>query len=384
MNRVEAEHVEDLRRHRTILPVTTNPSIRAYQPYAYPVSIIEAHAPKNRDWILSNFIHLAYDEHPIESPSLCFYSYDFAANPYLHTIRAGRKWMQRWIGHSFAEFAHAQLLDGWYIYAFVDEFFIPRRPTYGASPCHHDVLIYGSDSDAEIAHLLGYDELIRFETTHVSWAELDAAYESCANADQPWTRSFILFKFNAMASYRFDPRFVVAELELFLASGNPGRATQGLVMPDGRLYGVAALEAYRDELLDTPPKDTGLDLHAPRALLEHSNLMSERLQLLLGDDLWQRYISKRYSTVLRFYSALPVAVFSAKQNNDRSALHRLMADFPEIIRQQISTVTDALDCRHAGFRHAECREKPMGRDRGDMTTWRYATKEADDAGAQGS
>ena len=345
MNSVEAEHIEDVRRQRTVLPVTTNPSIRAYQPYAYPVSIVEAHAPKNRDWILSNFIHLAYDEHPIESPSLCFYSYDFAANPYLHTIRAGREWMRRWVGNSFAEFVHAQLLDGWYVYTFVDEFFVPRRPTYGQSPRHHDVLVHGSDSDVRIAHLLGYDEVIRFDTTQVSWVELDAAYESCANADHPWSRSFILFKFNPLASYRFDPRFVVAELELFLASGNPGRATQGLVMPDGRLYGVAALEAYRDELLDTPPDDTGLDLHAPRALFEHSKLMSERLRLLLGDDLWQRYIGERYSAVLRFYSALPVAVFSAKQNNDRSALRRLMAGYPEVIKQQISAVTDALDCR---------------------------------------
>ncbi|MGZ3145570.1 hypothetical protein ACVDFE_26980 [Lentzea chajnantorensis] len=345
MSSAAADHVEGVRRQRAILPVTTNPSIRAYQPYAYPVSIVEAHVPENRDWILSNFIHLAYDEHPMESPSLCFYSCDFAANPHLRTIRADREWMQRWIGRSFAQFVHAQLLDGWYVYAFVDEFFVPRRPAHGRSARHHDVLVHGSDSDAEIAHLLGYDEAIRFDTTQISWTELDAAYESCANADHPWSRAFILFKFDPLASYRFDPQFVIAELELFLASGNPGRAAQGLVMPDDRLYGVAALEAYRDELLGTPPDDPGLDLHAPRALFEHSRLMSERLRALLGDDLWQRHVAERYSTVLRFYSALPVAMFGAKHEKDHSALRRLMADYPEIIERQISTVTDALDRR---------------------------------------
>ena len=312
---------------RVRLPVNEDVTTRAYQFYAFPVSIIEAHDPAKTSWTLTNFIHLAYDRRPGTPVPMCFYIFDYAANPHLETMRTDAELMHDLVGSRLSEFAARQLAQGWYLYLNIDEHHIPHRYAYGRKRRSHDLLVHGFDAEAGTVDILGYDENPVFRSVTIPAAALDRAFAEHRGLGSG-CRQFVMYRYLPESTFAFDRDFVAAEIRTYLRSENPTAALRALREPWDRVYGLSVWDCFADEITAARAGEREYDNRSARVLFEHSSLMLDRIRLLCADDpAAAEEAARAYRPVVRFCRSLCYAVSAAETAGDYSSLDRLAGEF---------------------------------------------------------
>lgn len=310
------------------LPVSEDVIARAYQFYAYPVSIIEANDPTKVEWTLTNFVHLVYDTGPRSRVPMCFYIVDYADNPHLDVMRTEAERIHDMVGSRLAEFAAERLARGWYLYLNVDEHDIPHRYVYGSKRISHDLLVHGFDADAGTVDVLGYDETSTFRSVAIPAHALDRAFSAHRELGSPW-RHFVMYRFIPDSTFEFDKEFVAREIRKYLNSENP---TAALHEPWNREFGLKVWRCYADELAACRNGELAYDFRSPRLLYEHSQLMLSRIELMLADDpKAAKDAVREYRPVVRYCRGLGYAVMAAENLGDHSSIDRMTADFDAIV-----------------------------------------------------
>jgi hypothetical protein len=266
-----------------VLPLALPPSAYGFQFYAFPLAIIETD-PRSADWVLSNYIQLAYDRSPASPVPFAFYMYDYADNPWLETIRGSQDWFQIPVGE-IVDFVKNQLRREYYVYLCLDNFFLPHRWSHYFEHFSHDTLVHGFNDRTRTLRLVGYGRTGKFGTWETSYEDFERAYASQLEMGAP-TRQMHCFRLLRDGNYPLDRNLIVRTLEEYLTGSNTSEHFSMLRKPWDRAYGLDVYEplgkAVRDRLGSGVPCDIG-DIRGFHVLWEHKKIMTRRVEVLLRD-----------------------------------------------------------------------------------------------------
>jgi hypothetical protein len=259
------------------LPVAT-PLAYGYQFYAYPLAI-QATQAGTTDWVLSNFIQVAYDHRGQDAEvPFCFYLYDHAHSPWLDVIRTTRSWYAR---ADIRTVIRDALAEGWYAYLIVDEFHIPEREPYQLRYRPHDILVHGVDDADASFEVLGFDRQLKFRSCRIpqdALAEGHAELDRRAVADTP----VLFYRLRAEADHRLDPGLVAESIREYLDGANTSRHFRLLRAPWERAYGVDAYPPLDAYLRGYAAGQVPYDIRHLQVLWEHKRLATARTRRLAG------------------------------------------------------------------------------------------------------
>lgn len=244
-----------------------------YQFYGFPLSII-AMVDEASDWILTNFVDLAYDPREESPVRFCFYLFDYAQSPWLETMKLDRFWIAA-TSSDIVKICRDAMAAGYYPYLNLNEFYVPDRKAYGKHDHSHDVLLCGFDDEEDTFTIYGYSGS-RLGRTTISSDDFRASYESLDRFNNT-CHQVLFYRPTHAARFGMDVTLVRESIEGYLAGINPSTRFAGLSAPINRIYGAACyepLQQYLDAFLaGREPYDTR-HFHV---LWEHKKLMALRL-----------------------------------------------------------------------------------------------------------
>jgi hypothetical protein len=250
------------------------PLAYGFQFYAFPMAIL-ATEPRSRDWILSNYIHLAFDPAGADSPvPFCFYLYDYALSPWLEVIRADRRWIAD-TGGDVVELCRSSIGAGYYPYLNLDEYFLPGRFRYQNLHYSHDVLACGVDDDRGTFSIYGFTADETLGVTEVAQDQFARAYASLDEIEN-WCHQVYFYRLRPEATYRMRLHVVGDALQDYLSGANPSRRVDMLQEEWDRAYGTDSYRPLRDYLDDYLAGKAAPDIRYLHVLWEHKRLMAER------------------------------------------------------------------------------------------------------------
>lgn len=250
------------------------PMARGFQFYAFPMAIL-AVEPRARDWILSNYIHVAFDPKAPQSPvPFGFYLYDYAISPWLEVVRASRQWVAC-TGGDIVSLCRDSVGAGYYPYLNLDEHHLPGRAPYGKWHQTHDVLVCGVDDDEGTFTIYGYTAAGSLQTTRVPQDEFARAYASLDEIDNDCFQVYF-YRLRPDAEYRMRLHVVGEAFQEYLSGANPSRRVDMLQEEWIRAYGVDSYVPLRRYLDDYLAGEAEFDIRYLHILWEHKRLMTER------------------------------------------------------------------------------------------------------------
>lgn len=263
-----------MRRVRATLPLA-EPACGAYQFYAFPLAIIGLEGAST-DWLLSNFIQLAYDPDGWEADvPFCFSSYDPVECPWIDVTRLDRDWLDAMCVDP-PDLVRTSIDLGRYVCLDLDCFHLEFSPLHGRGHASHDVLIHGYDDDAASYDVFTYgtDGFLRSRSVPID--DVVAAYRS-AHSYRPATRRVHLYELRREASFPLDVGHVRMLLHEYVTARNSSERFAGLRTPWTRIWGIATYEVLREYLADCAAGRRELDLRHLEVLREHKTLMTRRV-----------------------------------------------------------------------------------------------------------
>ncbi|MGV3137711.1 hypothetical protein ACEF06_14770 [Brevibacillus agri] len=261
------------------LPVV-QPPIFGYQFFAFPLCIV-LQDKRSLPWLYSNFIQVCFDKRPDPPVPFTFYIHDYTLNPWLHVEHLQRGTMNI-VQRNIVEFVRDCLLDGYYVYLNVDEYYIPERAVYQKSHLSHDVLVHGVDLQNETFQLLGFTDKQMLATTSASFQAFAQAYDSIARIDhQAICNRIYLYKIKETGAYAFDLALVQETLEEYLTSGNTSSRFRMVANPwDHCAYGLDTYRCLQDYYERLLAGKAGFDVRHVHSLWEHKSLMVARIKYM--------------------------------------------------------------------------------------------------------
>lgn len=249
-----------------------------YQFYAFPLSILAA-VDGSMDWILANYIHLAYD--PAEGTPIpfCFYLFDYAQSPWLETVKTDRFWVAA-SSLDIVKICRTSMEAGYYPYLNLNEFHVPGRAAHTKDDRSHDMLLCGFDDAADTFTIYGYSYgNARLGRVVVDRARFRESYESLDRIPNTCHQVYF-YRVARDVNFRLDIADVRESIEDYLAGNNASARFAMLKEPMDRIYGIACygpLQGYLDAYLAGQEAYDARHFHV---LWEHKRLMSMRISRL--------------------------------------------------------------------------------------------------------
>ena len=247
-----------------------------YQFYAFPLSIL-ATVDGSSDWILANFVHLAYDPTEGTPVRFCFYVFDYSQSPWLETVKTDRFWVAA-SSLDIVKVCRASMEAGYYPYLNLNEFHVPGRGAHGKHDQTHDMLLCGFDDAADTFTVYGYSNgrLGRVEIDRTRFRE---SYESLDRIPNTCHQVFF-YRVARDVSFRLDVADVRDAIGDYLAGSNASARFAMSKEPLDRIYGMACyepLQGYLDAYLSGQEPYDARNFHV---LWEHKRLMTMRISRL--------------------------------------------------------------------------------------------------------
>ncbi len=255
-----------------ILPLRPAP-ITSYLHHAYPLSIF----PQEMDfapWFFSRYIQLRMAE-PYDPgmDSFNFYHINMYGWPWLVKERINKSLYRR-LHIPFSKFVKECIDDGCYVYAYLNERYIPQRFGYHSLDYTHDTLLYGyADNDFL---LTGFTDERTYDQTVVTSAELDLAYMN-SSTDTLHHQDIHILRPYAQWEFSFSLSAITRQLSDYLLSTNTSIKNAEYEQPLHGSFGIAAMNSLYEQLLTNPKFISTRDLHL---LWEHKKIMLNRFAFL--------------------------------------------------------------------------------------------------------
>jgi hypothetical protein len=266
---------------KTELPLS-DPPVNGYHFYGFPLAVAGT-VDRARDWILSNYVHLAYDLDPTTTVPFCFYLYDYAISPWLDVVRANRRWLADQ-GADPVEYCRAAVHAGHYVYLNLDDFHVPSRPGHRVRHGSHDLLLCGVDDAARTFSTYGFDKADVMRRSTIGFAEFRDAYRSLDTIPNDCSQVY-LYRVVPDADYDFNLRLVRESLGEYLDGTNVSVRFDMFRPAWERAYGVDVYPPLQRYLTEWVEGRAEYDIRILHILWEHKKLMArrvERMAELLG------------------------------------------------------------------------------------------------------
>jgi hypothetical protein len=202
----------------------TDPPIKGYPDYAYPLSVI-LNYDYAYEWLYCNYIQLHFDENDIYDP-VRFYFTDASSgiwnirNPLLDYQMIHRDTLAL-LGNDIIKFIKDAIDLENYIIIYLDEFYLIDRWAYQNTHFNHINFIYGYDDKEQCFYTAGYDKNIQYSYTKISFLEIEQAYINNVKDYYEGINKIYLLKFDMMRKrYEFDILTVIKQLKEYVYAEN--------------------------------------------------------------------------------------------------------------------------------------------------------------------
>lgn len=253
------------------------PIVHGYQWFTVPFAILGT-LPKSQDWILSNFIHVAHEKDGSPQPHqpFDFFSYDYSLSPWLESVKVYRDWSAG-VGLDPVDLCRNAIRSGYYLYLYLDDYYIPARQRPNMEHYSHDILVFGASDENRTFSVYGYDAKGILRTSHVGYDELRLAYEHAGTLDSGYP-DIDCYKVKPESSYDFNFRLVRQSFEDYLNSTNVSLPFEFRQPASNRLFGMETYPALKQRLAEYLTGDTPYDIRGLQILWAHKRLMKCRVQ----------------------------------------------------------------------------------------------------------
>jgi len=186
-----------------LLNINTDPEIRVYQHHAYTLGII-LQEEKNYFWLYNNYIQLIYSR---EGGNGTF-NFNMVFAPYQPVLIRNRldEKLLNSLNIDRLEYITIAINEGKYVYATVDEYYIPNRIFYQKQHYQHDIMILGVDESKKTFTVIGYDDKKQYSTREIS--EVSLRNSNPQNIE--------LLELNNKYKFRLDIPFIVVQIGQYL------------------------------------------------------------------------------------------------------------------------------------------------------------------------
>ncbi len=178
---------------------------------------------------------------------------------------------------------------GYYVIIFIDEYYLPRKPSYMSDHFMHQLMIYGYNNVTQIFKTIAFDENKEFRTDDYSYEQIEQAYHVGKNyydSSPVWvlneTVEIIRLK-DITKSYRFDMDLFLKDLNIYLS----GQGEYSKIRPNNlKTNGSQASFNFKifDELdlhlNDLIKGKYTMDFRYMHLLYEHKYVMLKRLEYI--------------------------------------------------------------------------------------------------------
>jgi len=254
------------------LPLAESPII-GLQYIAYTLGIV-LNDEESLPWYYSNYIQLVSGNTFLSA--MHFYPAWYHTIPFL-IVQAFKKEITKFGNINIHKFIKDCIDNQLYFYSVFDEFYVPRRLSYGRRHFQHDFLIYGYDEAQQEYILAGFDENRFYRTTTVSFAQFEEAFFSEMN------EYVHLLKRNEGLKYNFNLKRVCELLEDYLYRRNTSeRYSDGTSLEaiSDRHWGLDVYKHLRGYFNSLINGDAWYDIRPLHILYEHKKCMVSRLEYM--------------------------------------------------------------------------------------------------------
>ncbi len=275
------------------------PLIRTYQYNAFAESIIGVHKDYE-EWLANNYVQIMVREDFENSRNVIEYLAGsiFGCCPLLDFQGEIKEDIMSSFT-SYIEYLDNMLRQEYYIYTFVDEYYIPNRVSYQKNHFEHDILLYGWEHNNLV--YMGYDALGNYAKGKLSAEQLYRAMQT----DSPCLIRLNLnknsYQFNIQNFIFMLKQYVYAEdsrqnLDIYLdmSKYNPqfydGKLNKPLIFGSHVYRKLEQLIDYCDE--------TGApyDWRVLHLLYEHKQSMYQKIKYLMSNN----YLEDNESTLVQY------------------------------------------------------------------------------------
>ncbi|WP_426454576.1 hypothetical protein ACP26L_17975 [Paenibacillus sp. S-38] len=289
------------------LPVEP-PIITSWSNQSHVFSIAQRH-PGCKPWIYSHYIQTELITGLSGKDTLLNYSHITTPQedcPWIEISRTNVQQIQESEG-DLVSFFKESLLNGYYIYAFVDMYYIPAYPFYQLRHAQHDSLLLGFNEEQERFYMADFhkhaDGANRYGIFEVSYAQLTDSILHLKEELNP-LKGIELFRYRTDVSYAFDTERVKQSLSDYLESTYTPRREPTWLSTPVLAYGIACYD-HLIQHIEEIRTDSGIrDFRFFHVMGDHKLLMVQRLQYMHEIGLIRAERAEAYEEILQDASIL--------------------------------------------------------------------------------
>lgn len=266
------------------LPIATSP-IQGYLHHAYVLSIGANHS-NFFPWFYSNYIQLRHYRNITENMHLDylnFYNYDFVVDffPWLNVEKISKNIVLKGFS-SVIDYLRECVDMNYYIYIYLDKFYISNRNEYQNYHFIHDHFIYGYDDTG--FYSMGFDNKGLYGSNKIFFSDAEEAFIR-AESKFDWQNFIFMLKHNENDDYQFDLQLVIELLEDYLLSRNTSYKARMYKNPTDAAFGLEVynyIKMYFEMLIEDK---VNYDVRPLHILYEHKKCMLLRIKFLEEEGL---------------------------------------------------------------------------------------------------
>lgn len=305
------------------------PPIRCFLFDALPLSIISIN-DNYLPWLYSNYIQVCCRKNILDSNELFlqFYGPDQAfCAPFL------KKQYISWNVISKCNIDIINLIKeniniNYYYYGYVDDFYLPFRPSYNKYHEPHDIFIYGYDDNRKIFNVLGYANKT-FKTFEIQYGDfIKAFYNNIWDKEiYYWIDRIYLFQYNKTAEYDLDLLLIRELMEDYLYSKNTSEKYRRYTKPiSDNIFGLQTYKAISEYYNLLNENKVRCDNKVPYILLEHKRCMKSRLSYIMEkfkDSSFSQYVDEYIELEKKSNLLLDFSIKHKIKQNERNISNSL-------------------------------------------------------------
>lgn len=264
------------------------PLITSYPEHANLFAVLQNNE-NSLSWILNNYIQIYIE---IDNPLRPFFyrHFNFDICPYTDYQKIGRDIVsKKW--NEFTEFVTDALEMGYYIFVYLDTFYINASSSYKKIHFEHPTLIWGYDSIKGTINTADFYKDCKYIFTYDSFQNINQAFKSTPNKWSIfWARRYvghddvILYRNREDCEYTFDIKLVVTLLQDFILSKNTyeklGSYESQYFRNKKCVFGISIYNSIKNYLQGSAIQIEFIPPTVFSILLDHKVLMVERIKYL--------------------------------------------------------------------------------------------------------
>lgn len=276
---------------KNILKITDSP-IKGYPDYAYALSVV-MNKPENEAWLYCNYLQLYFLPSDVAS-SMRYYYTDTnnrlwnTRNPLLDYQLVLRDMLKKY-NIDIIDFIIDSIDSGFYLYLYLDEYFIENRIAYKKERYPHTTFFYGYDTEKEVLYSFGYDSSRHLSYETLSFDVVRKAYEELQEGKYHDDNLIYLFCYNETGSpYHFDINSVIRQLTEFVDSVESSYHYDNCFnRREEMFFGMEALEKFKEYLCKANELETFQYYKNFFMLWEYVDLMNKRIDYMIKEGYLQ-------------------------------------------------------------------------------------------------